>query len=160
MLVRSRRACEPIAALSSIAISRTPRFIGPRGGRQTAPSRGNRFSAMLRASDTVGRLGGDDSSCSLKVSLWLRPGDGCRSGFRECCETVHVEGYAESRSRHGSIGSHRDRPRHKSSSAMPTSPSIGQRQGRDCYALFERHAVGRSRSPRAQVGSRFGAGQQ
>ncbi len=143
MLVRSRRACEPIAALfiDLDNFKDANDSLGHEAGDRLLQAVANRFSAMLRASDTVGRLGGDEFVVLTEgVALAAGPAMVAERIREVLRKPFHVEGYADIPiTVTASIGiATGDRP---SAQELLRDADIAlyraKAKGRDCYALFE-----------------------
>ena len=143
MLVRSRRACEPIAALfiDLDNFKDANDSLGHEAGDRLLQAVANRFSAMLRASDTVGRLGGDEFVVLTEgVALAAGPAMVAERIREVLRKPFHVEGHADiSITVTASIGiATGDRP---SAQELLRDADIAlyraKAKGRDCYALFE-----------------------
>jgi diguanylate cyclase (GGDEF)-like protein/PAS domain S-box-containing protein len=143
MLVRSRRTCEPVAALfiDLDNFKDANDSLGHEAGDGLLQAVANRFSSMLRASDTVGRLGGDEFVVLTEgVSLAAGPAMVAERIREVLRKPFHVEGYeALAITVTASIGiATGDRP---SAQELLRDADIAlyraKSKGRDCYALFE-----------------------
>ncbi len=96
MLVRARRACEPVAALfiDLDNFKDANDSLGHEAGDKLLQAVASRFSSMLRASDTVGRLGGDEFVVLTEgVSLAAGPAMVAERIREVLRKPFHVEGY-------------------------------------------------------------------
>ena len=143
MLVRSRRACEPIAALfiDLDNFKDANDSLGHEAGDRLLQAVANRFSAMLRASDTVGRMGGDEFVVLTEgVALAAGPAMVAERIREVLRKPFHVEGYSDIPiTVTASIGiATGDRA---SAQELLRDADIAlyraKAKGRDCYALFE-----------------------
>jgi diguanylate cyclase (GGDEF)-like protein len=96
MPVRSRQACDPVAILfidlDNFKGANDP--LGHEAGDRLLQAVANRFSALPRASDTVGRLGGDKFVILAEgVSLTAGPALAAERIREALGKPFHVEGY-------------------------------------------------------------------
>ena len=96
MLVRSRRACDPVAAyfIDLDNFKDANDSLGHEAGDKLLQAVAGRFASMLRASDTVGRLGGDEFVILAEgISLAAGP-EMVAERIREVLrEPFHIEGF-------------------------------------------------------------------
>jgi diguanylate cyclase (GGDEF)-like protein/PAS domain S-box-containing protein len=143
MLVRSRRACEPVAILfiDLDNFKDANDSLGHEAGDRLLQGVANRFSSMLRASDTVGRMGGDEFVILTEgVSLAAGPALVAERIREVLRKPFHVEGFEGLPiTVTASIGiATGDRA---SAQELLRDADIAlyraKATGRDCYALFE-----------------------
>jgi diguanylate cyclase (GGDEF)-like protein/PAS domain S-box-containing protein len=143
MLVRCRRACEPVAALfiDLDNFKDANDSLGHEAGDHLLQGVAHRISAMLRAGDTVGRLGGDEFVILTEgASLAAGPllvADRIREVLREPFRIPGFEDLPVTVS--ASIGiATGDRPTAQDLLRdADTALYRAKATGRDCYALFE-----------------------